>query len=281
MPGILYLVATPIGNLEDITLRALRILKEVDLVAAEDTRHSRKLFNHYDIRTPLTSYHQHNESEKGEQLLVQLHEGKQIALVSDAGTPAISDPGYLLVARCRREGITVNSVPGPSAGVAALAVSGLPVERFAFEGFLPPRSKGRCETLRTLAQEKRTLIFYEAPHRLLATLSDLRQELGDEREVVVARELTKLHEEIFCGRADAAAEHFSAGRVRGEIVLLVAPARDEAPEEEPIEMLQRLRREGELSRKEMTRQVAKCFSLPGSDVYRLSLDLDAEEEGAG
>jgi len=203
-PGTLYLVATPIGNLEDMTFRALRILREVDLVAAEDTRHSRKLFSHFGIATPLTSYFEHNEAQKGERLLDQLRAGKSVALISDAGTPAISDPGFLLVRRCRDEGIPVLAVPGPSAAVAALAVSGLPTERFAFEGFLPARSKARREALQQLWAEPRTTIFYEAPHRLLATLRDICEEMGAEREVAVARELTKLHEELFRGTAAAA-----------------------------------------------------------------------------
>ncbi|MBE0598163.1 MAG: 16S rRNA (cytidine(1402)-2'-O)-methyltransferase, partial [Desulfuromonadales bacterium] len=238
MPGTLYLVATPIGNLEDITLRALRLLKEVDLVAAEDTRHSRKLFAHFGITTPLTSYFAHNEREKGEKLLATLREGKAVALISDAGTPAISDPGYLLVRRCREEGIAVTPIPGPSALIAALAASGLPTERFAFEGFLPPRSKPRREALLALAGETRTLLFYEAPHRLAATLADIGTEMGTEREVVVARELTKLHEEFFRGTAAEAARHFGQARVRGEIVLLVAPAAADAAREKaeiPVE----------------------------------------------
>jgi len=279
MSGILYLVATPIGNLEDLTFRALRVLKEVDLVAAEDTRHSRKLFNHYGIATPLTSYFEHNEAQKGERLLAQLRAGKSVALISDAGTPAISDPGFLLVRRCREEGITVQAVPGPSAAVAALSISGLPTERFTFEGFLPARSKARREALRQLRQEPRTAIFYEAPHRLLASLRDLAEELGGEREVAVARELTKLHEELFRGPAEAVAAHFAAARVRGEIVLLVAPAAAvKAEREETVrEALQRLRRDSDLPLRQVVKQVAREFGLPGSEVYRQALELQEEE----
>ena len=279
MPGTLYLVATPIGNLEDITLRALRVLKEVDLVAAEDTRHSRKLFNHFGIATPLTSYFEHNEAAKGERLLAALRRGESVALISDAGTPAISDPGYLLVRRCREEGVAVVAVPGPSAAVAALSVSGLPTDRFAFEGFLPAKSNGRREAFRRLAGESRTAIFYEAPHRLLAALRDLCAELGEEREVAVARELTKLHEEFFRGDAAAVLEHFStSGRVRGEIVLLVAPGEAVAPTETVREALTRLLAGGELPMKEAVRQVARRFKVPGSEVYREALALRAEEE---
>ena len=282
MPGILYLVATPIGNLEDITFRALRILKEVDLVAAEDTRHSRKLFNHFDITTPLTSYFEHNEAQKGEHLLAQLKAGKSVALISDAGTPAISDPGFLLVRRCRDEGIAVLAVPGPSAAIAALAVSGLPTERFAFEGFLPARSKARREALQMLRTEPRTTIFYEAPHRLLATLREIVLEMGAQREVAVARELTKLHEELFRGTAAAAVDHFSAGRVRGEIVLLVAPAAAGAAEPAPGDTveaaLQALRDEG-LPLRQAVKQVAKKFGLPGDEVYRRALAIKDQKKG--
>jgi len=280
MSGTLYLVATPIGNLEDITFRALRILKEVDLVAAEDTRHSRKLFSHYGIGTPLTSYFEHNEAQKGEHLLSQLRAGKQVALISDAGTPAISDPGFLLVRRCRDEGIPVFAIPGPSAVVAALAVSGLPTERFAFEGFLPARSKARREVLRLLRGESRTTIFYEAPHRLLATLREICEEIGSERVLAVARELTKLHEELFRGPAKGAIEHFSVGRVRGEIVLLVAPAEadsaapaEAAPSVE--ELLTKLLGEG-LPLRQAVKRAAKEFGLPGDEVYRRALSMRKE-----
>lgn len=279
MPGILYLVATPIGNLEDITFRALRILKEVDLVAAEDTRHSRKLFSHFGIDTPLTSYFEHNEAQKGEHLLAQLKAGKSVAVISDAGTPAISDPGFLLVRRCRDEGIAVLAVPGPSAVIVALSVSGLPTERFAFEGFLPARSKARRDVLQQLRAEPRTTIFYEAPHRLLATLREIVLEMGAEREVAVARELTKLHEELFRGTAAAAVEHFSSGRVRGEIVLLVAPAAagSMAPAmgDTVEEALRKLRDEG-LPLRQAVKQVAKEFGLPGDEVYRRALAMKGE-----
>ena len=275
--GTLYLVATPIGNLEDLTMRALRILREVDLVAAEDTRHSRKLFSHYGIETPLTSYFQHNEAAKGEQLIRTLLEGKDVALISDAGTPAISDPGCLLVQRCHEAGIPVSSVPGPSALIAALAMAGLPTERFAFEGFLPPKTHARRQTLRQLLSEPRTTVYYEAPHRLPATLRDVREELGDQREVAVVRELTKLHEELFRGTAAQACEYF-VGKVRGEIVLLIGPAEKGAPEESVRDALRRWRAETDLPMREIVKLVAKEHGLSGSEVYKESLALRDEEE---
>lgn len=278
MPGTLYIVATPIGNLEDITLRALRILKEVDLVAAEDTRHSRKLFVHYGISTRLTSYFEHNEAEKGERILAELRSGKSVALISDAGTPAIADPGYLLVRRCREEGIPVAAVPGPSALVSALAVSGLPTDRFAFEGFLPAKSAARRQAFRALRDERRTVLFYEAPHRLGAALRDLAEELGEERGVAVARELTKIHEELFRGSAAAAAAHFGGeGKVRGEIVLLVAPAPEGKPAGSVREALLRLKRESDLPMREIVRLVAKEFGVPGNEVYREALRIKDEK----
>ncbi|OHB33862.1 MAG: 16S rRNA (cytidine(1402)-2'-O)-methyltransferase [Desulfuromonadaceae bacterium GWC2_58_13] len=277
--GILYLVATPIGNLEDITLRALRVLKEVDLVAAEDTRHSRKLFNHFGIATSLTSFFQHNEAAKGERIIELLRQGKSVALISDAGTPAISDPGYLLVCRCREERLPVTAVPGPSAVVVALSLSGLPVSRFAFDGFLPARSSARREMFAGVAREcRRTVAFYEAPHRLLAALQDLRSELGDERQIAVARELTKIHEELFRGTVVEALEHFGQNRVRGEIVLMIAPALLEPPQETVREALRRLQADNRLSRREIVKQVARQFGLPGSEVYQESLDMNDEME---
>lgn len=273
MPGTLYLVATPIGNLEDLTFRALRVLKEVSLVAAEDTRHSRKLFNHYGIRTPLTSYFAHNESSKGEALLGVLREGRDVALISDAGMPAISDPGELLVRRCREEGIPVTAVPGASAAVSALAISGLATERFAFEGFLPSRTKARRDLLHRLRDEPRTLIFYEAPHRLEKALADLEEELGAGREIAVARELTKLHEELVRGPVGEVRRYFAAGRIRGEIVLLIAPEVAHVAEETVPDALRRVQAETGLPMKQVVKQVARQFGLPGSEVYQEALRL--------
>lgn len=277
--GTLYVVATPIGNLEDLTFRALRVLKEVALVAAEDTRHSRKLFQHYGITTPLTSCHAHNEAAKVESLLTRLQQGESIALISDAGTPAISDPGFVLVRQCRERGIAVAAVPGPSAVTAALSIAGLPVDRFAFEGFLPAKLGARRELLQGLRNEERTLVFYEAPHRLLAALHDIVLKFGAAREIAVARELSKLHEEVFRGSAEAAIAHFGRERVRGEIVLLVAPGQREQSQETVREALQRWRRDSDLSMKEIVKRVARELDLPGSDVYRESLALRRDEIG--
>jgi 16S rRNA (cytidine1402-2'-O)-methyltransferase len=220
----LYIVSTPIGNLEDITLRALRILKEVSIVAAEDTRHTQKLFNHYQIHTPLTSYHDHNKEEKTEVLLQRLKEGHSLALVADAGTPGISDPGYYLINRCIQEGIPLLPIPGPAAFLAALAVSGLPTDAFLFEGFLPKKRTGRLKHLLALKEEPRTIILYESPHRLTACLHDLHEVCGD-RRAIVARELTKMFEEIVRGRLSMIIAKMEGRSIRGEITLVIEGSR--------------------------------------------------------
>jgi len=220
MPGTLYVVATPIGNLADITQRAIQILKDVELIACEDTRHTRKLLQHFGINTRTTSYHEHNENQRGDELLDLLKQGSDIAVVSDAGTPAISDPGFRLVRSAIENEITVVPVPGPSALITALVAAGLPTDEFFFAGFLPARASARQTRLRELASVPGTLIFYEAPHRLAATLKDAYETLG-EREAVVARELTKLHEEVRRGRLSDLVEHYSQVEPRGEIVLLI------------------------------------------------------------
>jgi len=220
MPGTLYVVATPIGNLADITQRAIQILKDVELIACEDTRHTRKLLQHFGINTKTTSYHEHNENQRGDELLDLLKQGSDSAVVSDAGTPAISDPGFRLVRSAIENEITVVPVPGPSALITALVAAGLPTDEFFFAGFLPPRASARQTRLRGLASVPGTLIFYEAPHRLAATLKDAYETLG-EREAVVARELTKLHEEVKRGRLSDLVEHYSQVEPRGEIVLLI------------------------------------------------------------
>ena len=276
-PGTLYLVATPIGNLEDITLRALRILKEVDLVACEDTRHSRKLLNHYGITTALTAYHQHNEEPKAERLVEKLQHGKSIALISDAGTPGISDPGYRIVVACRNAGLPVVAVPGPSAVISALAISGLPTDAFVFAGFLPAKSTPRREALARLRAESRTTLFYEAPHRLGETLAEIVAELGGERMVAVARELTKLHEELVRGTAEEVQQHFAAKEIKGEIVLLIAPASAaETPTVTVKEALAQLLAEGTLLRAAV-KQVAKAYGLPGDEVYKEALAMKSGE----
>lgn len=218
---MLYLVPTPIGNLEDVTLRALRVLREADLVACEDTRTSGVLLAHYGIETPRTSYHDHNERQKAPELIARMQAGETVALVTDAGTPGISDPGFYLVRECLRAGLPVEALPGPTAFVPALVLSGLPTERFVFEGFLPPK-KGRQTRLRALAEEERTLVLYESPHRLVRTLGQLAEHLGPERPAAVARELTKKFEEVARGSlAELAADFGARPKVRGEIVLVV------------------------------------------------------------
>ena len=224
--GCLYLVATPIGNLEDITLRALRVLKEADLIACEDTRETMKLLAHFDIQKRLVSYHQHNEITRAAEIVIDLEQGAKVALVSDAGTPVVSDPGHHLVSLCLRHGIRVVPVPGASAFVAALAASGMPIEEFAFIGFLPSKPIARRKVLRELAGEERTLVLYEAPHRLLDTLEDGLEILGN-RAAVVAREVTKLYEEFMRGRIETLLETLRKKAPRGEITLLIAPP-DEA-----------------------------------------------------
>ncbi|MFN2498768.1 MAG: 16S rRNA (cytidine(1402)-2'-O)-methyltransferase [Pyrinomonadaceae bacterium] len=221
MPGTLYVVATPIGNLEDITHRALRLLREVDVIACEDTRHTRKLLNHYGIKTRVTSYHDHNEHERTVELLQVLASGSDVAIVSDAGTPGISDPGFRLVSEASAQGVSVVALPGPTALITALAASGLPTDEFFFAGFLPARSGARRARLAELRNISATLIFYEAPHRIAATLKDAWEILG-ERQAVVARELTKIHEAIVRARLSELTERFgSEERTRGEIVLLI------------------------------------------------------------
>ena len=274
--GILYVVATPIGNLEDITFRALRILKEVDLVAAEDTRHSRKLFNHFGIDTPLTSCFEHNEARKQQYLLEQLQQGRSIALISDAGTPAISDPGNLLVQHCRAAGVTVTPVPGASACISALSVAGLPTDRFCFDGFLPPKSGARQRALEQYCRQMRTVVLYEAPHRLVAALKDMVTVLGASRQIAVARELTKIHEELFRGSVSEAVEYFSSSRVRGEIVLLLAPAVKEKPTLTIREALAQAHAESDLPMKAVVKQVAKQYGVSASDVYKESLRLQGK-----
>src|SRR3984893_1795034 len=220
--GCLYLVGTPIGNLEDLTFRALRILKEVDQIACEDTRHTSKLLNHYQINKPLVSYHEHNEMTRAPELVVALEQGSKIALVSDAGMPLVSDPGHRLVAMCLRHHIPVVPIPGPSALLAALSASGLPNEEFLFVGFLPSRSGERRRALERLRIENRTIIFYEAPHRVEESIADAREILGD-RPACLAREVTKLHEEFRRGKLSELSASLEARPARGEITLLIGP----------------------------------------------------------
>lgn len=218
--GNLYIVSTPIGNLEDITLRAIRILKEAGLVAAEDTRHTKYLFNHYQIPTMLTSYHDFNKEEKAELLIQKMKEGIDVALVSDAGTPGISDPGYLLIKRSIEEGIEVVSIPGPSSSMAALSISGLPTDAFVFEGFLPRKKGQRTKKIEALKDDRRTLILFESPYRIVKTLEELESIMGD-RRIALVREITKIYEEVIRGTISEVKERIGNRRIRGEITLVI------------------------------------------------------------
>ena len=235
MSGTLYLCATPIGNLEDMTFRAVRILQEVDLIAAEDTRNSVKLLNHFDIHTPMTSYHEYNKYDKGKKLVEKLLDGSSIALITDAGTPGISDPGEELVQMCHEAGICVTAVPGPAACITALTISGLPTRRFAFEAFLPTDKKERENILQVLEREQRTIVLYEAPHRLIKTLKLLAERLGKDRKVSVCRELTKRHETVYRASLSEAASYYESHEPKGECVLVIEGMSREAIEQEEKE----------------------------------------------
>jgi 16S rRNA (cytidine1402-2'-O)-methyltransferase len=271
MPGILYIVATPIGNLEDITFRALRVLREVDAIAAEDTRHTQILLSHHDIHTPLTSYHEHNEKTKAQELVTRLARGKNIALVSDAGTPAISDPGFRLVVQAIRAGVRIIPIPGASALTAVLSATGLPTDRFVFEGFLPAKKKLRRERLQTLRDETRTLIFYEAPHRLKDTLDDIHELLGN-REAVLAREVTKIHEEFLRGPVSALVRELGSGDVRGEVTLIISGSAGESRVNEDLlkAEIRELKGQG-LRVKEIAEVLGEKFGYSKKDIYRLAL----------
>jgi len=273
MTGTLYVVATPIGNLEDITLRALRVLREVDLIACEDTRHTRRLLGHYQIDKPTVSYHEHNERERAAELIKKLEAGVSIAIVSDAGTPLISDPGFRLVRQAIDHQISVVPIPGASALTAGLAASGLPTGEFTFVGFLPARRAARKARLIQLAEVKSTLVLYEAPHRIKETIDDARETLGD-RECVLARELTKVHEEFVRSRLSEI--EVREGTARGEIVLLLGPPlRPQAgqPRQSPtrsilLEVEQLMRTEG-LDQKSALKRVARERGISKSEAYRL------------
>jgi len=272
MPGTLYLVATPIGNLADITHRALQVLRDVAVVACEDTRHTRKLLQHHGIDAKTVSYHEHNEQQRARELIESLKEGNDVAIVYDAGTPAISDPGFRLVRAAIDNGITVAPVPGPSALISALVAAGLPTDEFFFGGFLPARSSARRARLGELRSVPGTLVFYEAPHRLAASLRDAYEVLG-EREAVVARELTKLHEEIRRGRLRELAEHYARTEPRGEIVLLI----DRTVLDQPAaldsstsisQLVAQFEAEG-LDRRAALKKAARELNLSRAEAYRL------------
>ena len=280
MAGILYLVATPIGNLEDMTFRAVRILKEVDLIAAEDTRNSIKLLNHFDINTPMTSYHEFNKVDKAVTLIGKLREGQNIACITDAGTPGISDPGEVLVKMCYEEGIEVQSVPGPAACIAALTSSGQASRRFAFEAFLPRDKKERREILEETRNETRTVVIYEAPHHLISTLKELKDVLGEERGITLCRELTKKHEEKEMTTIGGALKSYETKEPRGEYVLVIAGKSKAEVKEEAIAAFEEMSIEEHLNiylsqgmdKKEAMKAVAKDRGVSKRDIYNALLD---------
>ncbi len=274
--GILYLVGTPIGNLEDMTFRAIATLKQVDLIAAEDTRHTGKLLHHFGVETPQTSYHEHNAYKRVPELVEKLQQGMSIALVTDAGMPAISDPGVELVQGCIAAGVRVVPIPVVTAGIAALTASGFATQYFGFDGFLPTDKKERRDRLATLRLETRTMILYEAPHRILRTLEDLAESLGKERKIAIARELTKLHEEFWRGSIEDAIKHFTVQAPKGEFTLVLEGAE---PSLKPVwteniilTELQNLMASG-ISRSDASRQLAELAELPRRQIYQLALTL--------
>jgi len=271
--GTLYLVGTPIGNLEDITLRALRVLKDVDLIACEDTRHTAQLLSHYAISKPTVSYHEHNELTRAAELIVHLERGDNIAVVSDAGMPGVSDPGYRLVALAVRHQIRIVPVPGATAFLSALVASGLPTDSFHFGGFLPAKAGARRTALEAIRNSPRTEVFYEAPHRIVECIRDIVEVLGPERHVVIAREVTKLHEEFLRGRAeDTLATLEERGEVRGEITLLIGKADELLPaaasRKTVAQRVQELMGDEKLDEKNALKQAAKEFGLSKSEAYR-------------
>ncbi|AGA67606.1 putative S-adenosylmethionine-dependent methyltransferase, YraL family [Desulfitobacterium dichloroeliminans LMG P-21439] len=270
--GTLYICATPIGNLGDITLRALEVLKSVDLIAAEDTRHSRKLLDHYGITTPLTSYHEHNEKGKALELVKRLEQGATIALISDAGMPGISDPGQEIIQLCLARGLSLDVLPGANAGLTALLLSGMPNDHFLFHGFLPSQSSARKKELQNYAQLPFTQIFYEAPHRLLATLGDILMVFG-EREAAVVREITKLHQNVHKGNLSALIEEFQTNSPRGEICLLIAPYIPTLPvggAEEWSEEVEGLKEQG-MKPNEAMKEVAQKYGVSKREIYQAVL----------
>ena len=280
MPGTLYLCATPIGNLEDMTFRCIRILKEADLIAAEDTRNSIKLLNHFEIRTPMTSYHEYNKIEKGRKLVERLLDGEDIALITDAGTPGISDPGEELVRMCREAGIAVTAVPGAAACVTALTISGLPTRRFAFEAFLPADKKERQAILEEMKQETRTMVLYEAPHRLVRTLETLLDSLGN-RRVSICRELTKKHEAVFASALADSVLDYKEHEPKGECVIVIegksraeiqAGERDKWAQMSIEEHMEFYMGEG-MEKKDAMKQVAKDRGVSKREIYQALVNL--------
>ncbi|MEM1392249.1 MAG: 16S rRNA (cytidine(1402)-2'-O)-methyltransferase [Cyanobacteria bacterium P01_D01_bin.116] len=278
-PGLLYIVGTPIGNLEDMTFRGVRILQLVDLIAAEDTRHTGKLLKHFQINTPQISYHEHNRNSRIPELLKHLNEGKDIALVTDAGVPGISDPGYELVKACAEAGITVVPIPGAVAAITALSASGISTDKFVFEGFLSAKGKQRRSHLELLKLEERTLIFYESPHRLRSTLQDMREIFGDDRQIVLARELTKIYEEFWRGNIAGACSYYNSKLPVGEYTLVIAgnsPTKREFTQAELAAELETIMNQG-ISPSQASRQLAASTSLPRRQLYQLALTLKSTD----
>jgi 16S rRNA (cytidine1402-2'-O)-methyltransferase len=286
MPGTLYVVATPIGNLEDITLRALRVLREVELIACEDTRQTRKLLARHEIKTPMISYHEHNEQERSQELIENLKAGSTIALVSDAGAPTISDPGLILIQHAIDEGIPVVPIPGPSAVITALMAAGLLTDRFLFLGFLPARRTARRTALEPLRQSPYTLVFHEAPHRIQATVQDALEILND-RPAVLARELTKIHEEFLRAPLSQLLKHLEGHRAKGEMVLIVAGVSESDLQTQQLiaehgrdiyDTVIELMRTAKLDLKAAVKQVARARGMSKNEVYRAVLKEKAERE---
>lgn len=274
--GSLYIVATPIGNLEDMSFRAVRILQTVAAIAAEDTRHTGKLLHHFQIKTPQISYHQHNTQTRTPELIQRLQSGQDLALVSDAGMPGISDPGVELVQACVEAGIAVIPIPGANAAIAALVASGLPCDRFCFEGFLPAKGKARQQRLQEIAVESRTVVLYEAPHRLRQTLKDLAEQVSTERQIVLARELTKRFEEFWRGSVPAAITHYQSHEPKGEFTVVLAGAVVSKTLPTDLELrteLQELLAQG-WSKSRASRQLAEKHAMSRRQIYQLTLDLE-------
>ena len=282
MPGVLYIIATPIGNLEDISYRAVRLLREVDRIAAEDTRHTRKLLQHYQIATPLVSYYDHNQELQGGKILDMLSQGQSIALVSDAGTPCIADPGYCLVRDARAAGITVVPVPGPNAAITTLSAAGFPTDQFSFAGFPPAKEAKRRAFLRDILPLPGTIVLYEAPHRIADTIQEIMQLFGPDQQIALGRELTKLHEEIVTGTAaQLHADLVNSERERGEFVLLIAPTRatiDRQTEHDTVDQLLRERLAAGVRLKEAVAQVAAATGLNRKELYARALALAGSDQ---
>lgn len=278
--GTLYVVATPIGNLDDMTFRAVKILQTVDRIAAEDTRHTGRLLQHFQVKAPQISYHEHNHQTRAGEILEKLQQGESIALVTDAGMPGISDPGYELIIACIEVQVPVVPIPGCSAVVTALSAAGLPTDRFVFEGFLPVKGQKRATRLSELAGEARTIVIYESPHRLRQTLQDLAETLGAESSVVLARELTKLHEEFWRGSLEAAKEAYTTREPKGEFTLVIAGFKAPEVSLSPAVIRDELRDllEKGMSRSQASRHLAKLTPIPRQQIYQIALEINLESE---